>query len=181
MFGPLTVAFAALHRGPVQRQWRLETPEPLGAFPGLGAVDIHLGLRGNPRDGVRVRGTVESTIDCECSRCLAGISLAVRANVDVWFRTESQVIPGEDGVWPFGAGAGDIDLAGALREELLLAIPEYPVCAESCAGLCPSCGARLADEECACPPPGADPRWAVLTELVEGDLADADEADSGDT
>jgi uncharacterized protein len=72
------------------------------------------------------------------------------------------VTPGEDGVWPYAANAGEIDLTPALREDLLLAIEGYPVCQDACAGLCPSCGARLGEEDCSCPPPDPDPRWAAL-------------------
>lgn len=154
MSEPLTVSFATLHRGPIRREWRLEAPgDVLGSLPvELGDVHVSLALRGSPRDGVRARGTIDAMLECECRRCLSEIDLELRADVDIWFRTVAQVTPGEDGVWPFGANAGEIDLTAPIREELLLVIPPYPVCGEGCAGLCPSCGVRLADEECTCPP-----------------------------
>jgi uncharacterized protein len=55
-----------------------------------------------------------------------------------------------------------IDLDPMLREQLLLALPGYPVCKEDCKGLCPVCGANLNDRECGCDRHVPDPRWAGL-------------------
>ena len=54
-----------------------------------------------------------------------------------------------------------IDLEPALRDAVVLALPLQPLCRDDCPGLCPECGARLADD------PGhahdaVDPRWAAL-------------------
>ena len=164
----LTVSFGTLHKGPVHARWRLEASlEALGRFPvDIGSVDIQLEVRGGPREGVRAVGRVVATATFECRRCLEHISAPIRADVDAWFRAERDVTPGEDGVWPYGTRAADIDLAPMIREELLLAIPSYPVCEDTCAGLCPSCGARLGEEACSCPPPESDPRWSALTRLA---------------
>ena len=107
-------------RVPARRAWRRRDRLP---------------IEGLSPDGVRVQGSILSTFESECRRCLADIILPVRAEVDVWFRTESQVIPGEDGVWAFAPGAGEIELAGAIREELLLTIPDYPVVRRDVRGL----------------------------------------------
>jgi uncharacterized protein len=60
--------------------------------------------------------------------------------------------------------AGLIDLADALRDAIVLAMPLAPVCDEDCLGLCVTCGVRLADD-----PDHShaelDPRWAALTAL----------------
>ena len=39
-----------------------------------------------------------------------------------------------------------IDLEPALRDQVVLALPFQPLCSDDCPGLCPECGARLADE-----------------------------------
>jgi uncharacterized protein len=47
--------------------------------------------------------------------------------------------------------AGDeIDLSPSIREQLLLALPTIPLCAEDCRGLCPRCGANLNLGACGC-------------------------------
>ncbi len=126
----LTVTFGALHRGGVRKQLRIEFPaDILGPVPAeLGPLDLDLEVRGSPRDGVRVTGRLTSTVACQCRRCLNDVVVSVSASVDTWFRPERDVTPGEDGMWAYADNSGEIDLAPALREDLLLAIPDYPVC-----------------------------------------------------
>jgi len=49
----------------------------------------------------------------------------------------------------------------------LLAMPAHPLCGESCAGICPVCGANLNEEQCSCSDEKIDPRWAALAEFNE--------------
>ena len=58
-----------------------------------------------------------------------------------------------------------IDLAPALREQILLAVPPSPVCDESCKGLCPACGKDLNAGDCGCEKTAIDPRWAALKSI----------------
>jgi len=44
----------------------------------------------------------------------------------------------------------EIDLSPPIREQLLLALPTKPLCAEDCRGLCPRCGANLNLVACGC-------------------------------
>ena len=55
-----------------------------------------------------------------------------------------------------------IDLEPLLRDAVVLALPLAPVCREDCPGLCPDCGARLADVEPGHGHEQVDPRWAAL-------------------
>jgi uncharacterized protein len=62
---------------------------------------------------------------------------------------------------------GDLlDLEPVLRDAVVLALPLQPLCRNDCPGLCPECGARLADD------PGhghesTDPRWAAQQGLID--------------
>jgi uncharacterized protein len=58
-----------------------------------------------------------------------------------------------------------IDLAPALREQILLAVPPSPLCDEACKGLCPTCGKDLNAGDCACEKTAIDPRWAKLKSI----------------
>jgi uncharacterized protein len=58
-----------------------------------------------------------------------------------------------------------IDLDPLVREQLLLALPGYPVCREDCKGLCSVCGANLNDRDCGCDRHVPDPRWAGLKDV----------------
>jgi uncharacterized protein len=56
----------------------------------------------------------------------------------------------------------EIDLAGAIREQILLSVPPSPLCSEDCKGLCPKCGKDLNEGECGCDRTVLDPRWGAL-------------------
>jgi uncharacterized protein len=59
----------------------------------------------------------------------------------------------------------EIDLAPAMREQILLYIPSSPLCREDCLGLCPKCGSDLNEGDCGCDRGVMDPRWAALKGL----------------
>jgi uncharacterized protein len=59
----------------------------------------------------------------------------------------------------------EIDLDPILREQIVLAVPGYPVCKESCKGLCTVCGANLNERECGCERRVPDPRLAGLAKF----------------
>jgi len=115
-------------------------------------------------EGVLVRGTLATTVRQACRRCLDPVERHVREHVDLLF-TEPQ--PGEeevdDGeVYPLPARGDDLDLTAAVREQVLLQVPEFTLCREECRGLCPSCGANLNDGACECVPEPAPGPWDAL-------------------
>jgi uncharacterized protein len=57
--------------------------------------------------------------------------------------------------------AQNIDLRPAVREQWMLAAPEYVLCRDDCRGLCARCGADLNAAPCSCPP-DTDSRWTAL-------------------
>jgi uncharacterized protein len=118
------------------------------------------------RDGsVHVAGRLQASLQLTCRRCLDPVSDTLDMALNVSFRPES--LAEEEGVWPLELEDGRLDLDPALREELLLALPEYPVCRTDCRGMCPSCGTRLGEETCDCAPEEVDPRWDALRRLSE--------------
>jgi uncharacterized protein len=88
--------------------------------------------------------------------------------VEFDIRFDPDVTEGEEegGVFGLDPDAATLDLVRPLREEFVLALPDYPVCEDGCLGLCPSCGANLNESSCECRPVQADPRWDALRELV---------------
>ena len=58
-----------------------------------------------------------------------------------------------------------VDLEPLLRDAVVLALPFQPLCMDDCPGLCPECGARLADDPDHAHEAAIDPRWAALAEL----------------
>jgi uncharacterized protein len=115
-----------------------------------------------------------------CGRCLSPVTVEVPVRIELTFVPEGEAREAsgasvtDRGVGhtggSFAAAAVDeetyagkvIDLDPAVREQILLSIPGYPVCRESCKGLCPVCGANLNDGDCGCDRRTPDPRWAGL-------------------
>lgn len=62
----------------------------------------------------------------------------------------------------------EVDLTPLVYDQTILALPTRPLCRDTCAGLCPRCGANLNQGACGCPTATADPRLAVLHTLVRG-------------
>jgi uncharacterized protein len=126
---------------------------------------------------LHARGTAD--LIAPCGRCLQPAAAALPLDFELTFVPEDDVrdAVGADeqaaGEEPGGSFAPDIadeetfsgktlDLEPVLREQLILALPPYPVCAEGCKGLCAVCGANLNERECGCDRKIPDPRWAGL-------------------
>jgi uncharacterized protein len=134
-------------------------------------VELDLRLEG-VMEGVLVTGTARAGLDGECARCLEPISddvevrfqeLFVYADLGVDPDEELEVSMLQDDL---------VDLEPLLRDAVVLALPFQPLCTEDCPGLCPECGARIADDPDHGHDPPVDPRWAALTALTEPDQED---------
>lgn len=60
------------------------------------------------------------------------------------------------------AGTESVDITEDIREEILLNLPAFPLCATGCKGLCPQCGKDLNEGPCACKPAAGFSPWAAL-------------------
>jgi uncharacterized protein len=131
---------------------------------------------------VRLRAATRAELNCPCGRCLAPVTLAVPVEFELSLVPDDEAPPqSEEGRdreegppgGSFRAEEADeehyhgkvIDLDPILREQILLSLPAYPVCRESCKGLCPACGQDLNERECGCDRHVPDPRWAGLEKL----------------
>jgi uncharacterized protein len=62
----------------------------------------------------------------------------------------------------------EINLTPLITEQVLLALPTRPLCADTCRGLCSSCGANLNTDRCVCSDSMGDPRMAIFRTLKVG-------------
>jgi len=109
-------------------------------------------------------GQLEGSAVAECRRCLNDVTVEVSGDVQLLF-AESGVDDAEEAdVYPIPAGARELDLRSAVREEWLLAVPAFALCREDCQGLCVTCGADRNTGACTCAPL-TDPRWSGLRDL----------------
>jgi uncharacterized protein len=150
----------ALESGPIH-EYRLL--RPVGVDLSYYRAGMELFLEGN----------VEVQTSADCARCAE----AFTASSQRPFRyvLAPQVLSDEDGSDPrsedleFSFYEGDyVDMSPLVREQVLLALAERPLCREDCKGLCASCGANLNEAPCGCTKEKGDPRLAVLRTIKVG-------------
>jgi uncharacterized protein len=117
-------------------------------------------------DRVRVHGRLDIELGLECRRCLRELVREVGIEFDYRFDPSMRPSESAGGVFGLDQHAGSVSLLNPLREELILALPEYPECRAGCRGLCPMCGIDRNEMSCDCAREDADPRWNVLRGLV---------------
>lgn len=128
------------------------------------AVDLEIVRSG---EQLMARGEAQLRVRQGCVRCLQPVETDVRAEVSVVGRKPSTEEAGTDASDGMVYHDGEsFDLAGEIRELILLEIPANPLCRPDCAGLCPRCGADRNAGPCGCTETHAvDPRLAALEAL----------------
>jgi uncharacterized protein len=126
--------------------------------------------KGHVLQDLRLHGTLATRVEMACARCLEPVQRDVNREFDLLYRPERTSakageveVTGAESEISFYSGEG-LELADALREQILLELPLKVLCREDCKGLCPSCGVDLNHETCSCEKP-VDARWATLQEL----------------
>ncbi len=102
-------------------------------------------------DALLVTGRVWTCATVRCSRCLREFSQRLEVRQFLAHRplTNDDIV----------------DLTPEIRESILLEIPQKPLCAEDCKGLCPVCGVDRNKQSCNCAQSTVDLRWAGLDKL----------------
>ena len=125
---------------------------------------------------IDIQGGFETEVQLVCSRCLQSLIQPLQARFHLSCQRQEQIIEGntgkettielhadELGVIPFCGE--EIDLSGALQEEVVMALPMQPLCDEDCKGLCPRCGADLNSNLCDCHKSVVNSKFAALKNL----------------
>lgn len=163
---PLVLDIRELGRRPGAMK-RVDRVAP--APPGLGLdiigvpegteMQVHMRLE-SVVEGVLVSGSARVRLAGQCVRCLDDLERELEADFQ-----ELYVYDGDPDDETLRLDGDFLDVEPVLRDAVVLALPLQPVCRPDCPGLCPECGAHLADD------PGhghevADPRWAALRGLL---------------
>jgi uncharacterized protein len=180
-----------IKEGGLDRAWDLprETVDEMvqgdpAAYRARAALRVEARLR---KVEERVLFDAEGTValSAPCGRCLVSVDVDVPLDFELVYVPADEAAEEEQTAehggehaaarvaGSFAAEAADeetytgkvLDLDPAVREQLLLALPRYPVCQESCKGLCSVCGANLNERDCGCDRHVPDPRWAGLEKL----------------
>lgn len=99
-----------------------------------------------------VRGTLSVKLEAYCARCSQIFSTLVS---DSGFLRD----------FPGIQGTEEVDVTEDIREAILLSLPNFPLCSESCKGLCAQCGKNLNSGPCGCLKKEKGGSWAALDSL----------------
>lgn len=164
----LRIDVRELAAGPVDTRGELASGDPL-----LEGLDVRLAepvavqgrLQAIGEGRFYWHGSLRTAAEGECRRCLTPVRAPIQAEISALFSKDPDALDDPD-AYPLAPDATAVDLAPAVREELLLAVPRFAVCREDCRGLCPRCGTDLNAGPCGCPP-AEDLRWQPLQSLKD--------------
>jgi uncharacterized protein len=126
-------------------------------------------------EAFRVAGRAQTRLGLDCGRCLEPFEMPLDASFELRYvpyeqnTGEGEREVSEDDLTTAFYRDGMLDIVELLREQVQLALPMKPLCAEACRGLCPDCGANLNRTQCGCTPKWEDPRLAPLKGLLNRD------------
>ncbi len=86
-------------------------------------------------ENILVTGEISTTISENCTKCLESFKQPIKNNnINLLIEKPEK----------------EVDLSELLRDELTYLFPIYPICCESCKGLCSLCGGNLNNKNCKC-------------------------------
>lgn len=162
----LNLSLAAVSRGEVRVQGEIGPEDPIWEGLTLSLAEpLRVDLSAHEvGEGVLVRGEIRTAVEMECRRCLEPVRQEVLDTVDLLYEPldpeEKDELGGE--VYPLPDRGDELDLRPALRDELVLRMPEFVVCEEGCRGLCPKCGANRNRTACGCAQDEPEGPWGAL-------------------
>lgn len=127
----------------------------LATIPVGEVIEVNLRLE-SVHEGILATGEVDTTAIAECSRCLEPLKLAVEVDFQELF---AYSLEQED---DFLVQEEKIDLEQAITDAVVLSLPFKPVCSQDCLGLCPECGAKMAEDPNHVHQVQIDSRWSEL-------------------
>lgn len=161
-------------RAGAMRSYHRDVPAP--ADLGLDVIgvpadrDVTLDVRlESVVEGVLVTGTASATVTGECARCLDPVSSSMEVPVSELFAYPDSATDDTTDPDEVSRVVDElIDLEPVVRDAVLLALPQAPLCREDCPGLCVQCGGKRAELGPDHRHETIDPRWAVLQERFGG-------------
>jgi uncharacterized protein len=151
--------YAAEQLASADEAFRVAAPVTLG-------FDIY-----KDKDQFRLIGSVQTTLELPCSRCLEAFRWPVEASFDLRYQPharntgEGEREIEEDDLTTAFYEDETIDLGQLMREQFYLVLPMKPLCGDDCKGLCPTCGTNWNKGTCNCSNQWEDPRLAALKAL----------------
>jgi uncharacterized protein len=131
-------------------------------------ADLRLDLRlESVTEGVLATGTVTAPVTGECGRCLRPISDTLTVTLQELYAYPDSTTDETAEDDEVGRIQGDLfDLEPALRDAVVLALPNNPLCRTDCPGLCSECGEPWDELPAGHSHRQLDQRWAALNKLT---------------
>ncbi len=116
-----------------------------------------------------LNGVVRVNLVLACDRCLNEAPCPVEGSFKVWLvsETRTDLDAEDDEVLPFPPHQREVDISGIITGAIYTEVPGKILCRETCQGLCPTCGADLNTQPCACSIDEIDERWSALMAVKE--------------
>ena len=128
-------------------------------------------------EGVLVTGRLTTSGRAVCRRCAGDFVANIELDLEETFMMTHDVSTGArleiDSDRVDGENLIDarhmVDLTEIIRQEVLLAMPPFPLCKHECKGICPHCGKDLNEGPCSCVSEETNPQWSALARLLSGE------------
>jgi uncharacterized protein len=132
----------------------------------------------NGGDVLLIDGTVRTTVELPCDRCLEPARLPSEVVIEERFPLEEVLhprLPAEEdaefdntlvSVIHLDAGKPILNLDELIRQQLVMDLPIQILCDPECRGLCAQCGANLNQGTCSCGPATDTSPFAGLAALL---------------
>jgi uncharacterized protein len=125
---------------------------------------LHLSLLlESVHEGILASGTVDTTAQAECVRCLDPMTVSIQASIQELFA----YLP--DDSYDYQVVQDEIDLDQVVRDQVVVELPFQPVCSTDCPGLDPETGEKRDAESAKADTTRIDPRWSKLQDVFPED------------
>ena len=132
-------------------------------------------------NNISVTADITSVISVECRRCVTPFEIDIATTLDLFFSFKDDTSEEDEADERYYDGE-TLDISEDVRQAVLLEVPMWPLCSESCEGLCLQCGTELNTGVCTCevadetPMTTSNPLSAQLASIFseDGPLKDAE-------
>lgn len=97
-------------------------------------------------DHVLVEGSIQATLQLVCGRCLSSYSYPEEMDISEEYALKTD----DEHPDRYLYEGYTINLAPMVEDNILSRLPIARLCRQDCSGLCPVCGQKLNEQDCAC-------------------------------